>query len=108
MKFFDFFKKSVKPETVAVVEEVEVLVDKTELINRLETVKSKLEQKADPEEVIVEKWWISQNKPSSVNHYELVYSGINMDRFSNLEAQVGKFKFTRQYFSGDWTIEILN
>jgi hypothetical protein len=40
------------------------------------------------------------------NHYDLIYSGINMDRFSNLEAKVGKFTFTRAYFGDNWTITI--
>ena len=29
-----------------------------------------------------------------------------MDRFSNLEAKVGKFTFTRAYFGDNWTITI--
>ena len=61
----------------------------------------------DLEELVVERWWLSQNKPMDVNHFELAYSsGINMDRFSNSEAIVGKFKFTRQYAGGNWVITI--
>lgn len=29
-----------------------------------------------------------------------------MDRFSNLEAKVGKFTFKRAYFGDNWTITI--
>ena len=59
------------------------------------------------EEKVIEKWWNSQNKPTDVNHFELAYSsGINMDRFSNLEAKVGKFKFSRSYVGSNWQITV--
>jgi len=59
------------------------------------------------EEKVIERWYNQQNKPFDVNHFELAYSsGINMDRFSNLEAKVGKFKFNRSYVGDKWQITV--
>lgn len=59
------------------------------------------------EEKVIERWYNQQNKPADINHFELAYSsGINMDRFSNLEAKVGKFKFNRSFVGDKWQITV--
>lgn len=84
--------------TEPAIESAEPAVDETE------SVKPSQE---DLEEKVIENWYNSQNKPADVNHFELAYSsGINMDRFSNLEAKVGKFKFKRAYVGDKWQITV--
>jgi hypothetical protein len=84
-------------ETAETVEET----DPTAAIEPAKPTQEELEEK------VIERWYNQQNKPFDVNHFELAYSsGINMDRFSNLEAKVGKFKFNRSYVGDKWQITV--
>lgn len=79
----------------------ETVTDPTAAIEPAKPTQEELEEK------VIERWYNQQNKPFDVNHFELAYSsGINMDRFSNLEAKVGKFKFNRSYVGDKWQITV--
>ena len=108
---FSFFKNifsSKKDESIVIEEEkfeTPALNSEPENISEQElVVKPKTQEEL--EEAVIENWWSKQNKQSCANHYDLIYSGINMDRFSNLEAKVGKFTFKRAYFGDNWAITI--
>jgi len=104
---FSFFKNifSSKKDDSIVIEEEKF---ETPIINSIPEPEIEVKPKTQEEleEAVIDKWWSKQNKPLCANHYDLIYSGINMDRFSNLEAKVGKFTFKRAYFGDNWTITI--
>lgn len=115
---FSFLKKifsSSKNDTIVsskndavVIEEDNFETPNTETseLTKPESEEIKPKTQEELEELVIQNWWIKQNKPNIVNHYELIYSGINMDDFSNLEAKVGKFTFKRSYFGDNWTITV--
>ena len=43
-----------------------------------------------------------------VNHFELANTGINVGRFEQFEARIGKYKLTRVYMGGPWAFTIIN
>jgi hypothetical protein len=60
----------------------------------------------DLEEKAMEKWWDGRGRTPNINHFELAYAGVNLNKFGMLEAKVGKFRFKRVHVGADWEITV--
>lgn len=82
----------------------------------IDVVEEKIEEVAvavalDPllvEENIFTNFIASRPGVFEVNHFELANTGINVGRFEQFEARIGKYKLTRIYMGGPWAFTIIN
>lgn len=82
----------------------------------IDVVEEKIEEVAvavalDPllvEENIFTNFIASRPGVFEVNHFELANTGINVGRFEQFEARIGKYKLTRVYMGGPWAFTIIN
>lgn len=81
-------------ELVSVVREVE----------RIAVLKSVRPDSAHSNEDKLEAFLSKRGYPKTVSSHDMLNSGVNMNALGYLNGTIGKYRFTRDSFVGDWTI----